>query len=224
MTTVIEKILEGADIRQALTEASEEKYTLMNDIIKKLEDMPVDEFILNYVDTEDKEKLASDLNSGFLPFNIKGKDMELSLKDGRLEYDGTSMGGSRELYFKVKEIAQEIKDIVSNASVRESVNWSLSKKNAECWDDNGDVYCTIPLNATEKVDVKRPYREKDFTGKHAFQYVMDAPNGGQVYSWDDEKRDDVGIRDLTPDEEDKVDKIASELIDTYIKKEGLANE
>jgi hypothetical protein len=84
----------------------------MNDIIKKVEVMPADEFVLNFVDTDDKEKLASDLDSGFLPFNIKGKDMELSLKDGRLEYDGTSMGGSREFYFKVKEIEQELKSII----------------------------------------------------------------------------------------------------------------
>ena len=118
-----------------------------------------------------------------------------------------------------------LKKIIEGVSVREAVlstDWALSKKNAQCWDDvDGSVYCTIPLNDTEKVDVKRPYREKDFIGKHAFQYVMDAPNGGQVYSWSDEEQDDVGIRDLTPDEEDKVDKIASELIDAYIKKEGL---
>lgn len=95
-----------------ISESSEEKYAFMNDIIDKIVSMDADDFVLNYVDTSDKEKLVNYVETRFLPFEMDGKEMELSLNDGRLEYDGTSMGGNTDLYFKVRNIEQAVKDIV----------------------------------------------------------------------------------------------------------------
>ena len=112
---VTDAILEGKDIRQVLiagakrknlTEGSiKVKHVLMNDEIDKICSMSAVDFIDKYLDVKDKETVIDYIKSGFIPFkSVNGDMMELSLEDGRLEYDGTSMGGSRDLYFKIKEI------------------------------------------------------------------------------------------------------------------------
>ena len=107
----LHRILEGKDIRRTLAESSsQEKYELMNKAINKIIKMDAQDFVNKYIDTSRIDFVQSDIESGFVPFRMEDNEMmELSLNDGRLEYDGTSMGGSREFYFKVKEIADILK-------------------------------------------------------------------------------------------------------------------
>ena len=48
------------------------------------------------------------LTNGYIPFNTDYGTMELSIPDGRLEFDGTSMGGDRNLFFKIQDIMSEV--------------------------------------------------------------------------------------------------------------------
>lgn len=85
-----------------------DKHDLMNLTIEKIKNIDTDRFINDYIDFSDKEELKEMLTNGYIPFNTDYGTMELSIPDGRLEYEGTSMGGDRDLFFKIQDIMSNI--------------------------------------------------------------------------------------------------------------------
>ncbi len=106
-------------------ELSEDRQAFMNDAIKKISDMKTEDFVLEFVDKSDKEALKEALDNGFLPIIMEGHEMELSLKDGRLEYEGTSMGGNSEFYFAVEKIKEAVEDISRSSPFIDSINATI---------------------------------------------------------------------------------------------------
>ncbi len=106
-------------------ELSKDRHVLMNDAIEKIKAMSTEDFVLNFVDRTDKEALKEALDCGYLPFVMEEHEMELSLENGRLEYEGTSMGGSSELYWAVQRIREAIEDISRSSPFIDSINATI---------------------------------------------------------------------------------------------------
>ena len=91
------------------------KHELMNEIINTLPALDVNDFINNYVDVSDFEEVREHLKSGYIPFFFTTLGtMEISIVDGRLEYDGTSMCGGNEFFFFGQNVMKELSNRVEN--------------------------------------------------------------------------------------------------------------
>ncbi len=91
---------------KGLESAKEEKVKHMNEVCDRIEKIDPVEFANAY--TEDQ--IREFLENSFVPFNTKYGVMELDLEDGRVEFEGVSMGGNLSMSGN-NTLYQAIKDI-----------------------------------------------------------------------------------------------------------------
>ncbi len=89
------------------------KYLLMNNVISEIEkanDSDGCESFLHeaVINLRNSDELSEELSKGFLKINTAHGEMELDLNNGRLEFEGTSMGGSNEFYWACKNIYDKL--------------------------------------------------------------------------------------------------------------------
>lgn len=103
-------VTNDVEIKKEVHMDSTKKYDLMNSIISNIVHRDVDEFINNQIDMSDPEALKESIASGYIPFETEHGQMELSIVDGRLEFDGTSMGGDNNLFFWTQGLMKTLSD------------------------------------------------------------------------------------------------------------------
>ncbi len=96
-----------------ITGKGNQKYLLMNNVINDIEKANVvdgcESFIHeSVINSENPDELSEEISNGFLEINTTHGAMELDLNNGRLEFEGTSMGGSSEFYWACKNIYEKL--------------------------------------------------------------------------------------------------------------------
>lgn len=84
-----------------------DKYKIMNQVIDQLLEVDTGFFIDNYVEANNLIGLKYHIEHGYIPFKVSYGTMQLSLIDGKLMYEGSSMAGTKSFYKKIQDILKE---------------------------------------------------------------------------------------------------------------------
>lgn len=97
---------------EGLKKSEPDKYQKLNQVIARIKSLDSDAIAEDLKKSFNRDELKEYLDSGFIPFKTNYGVMELDLSAGRVEFEGTSMGGDSELYYKIREVLGLLREYV----------------------------------------------------------------------------------------------------------------